>query len=375
MNFKTIVSTALLAPGLLFAIEKPGYETIEKDGKFEVRKYEAIPVVSAPMDNMGQRDQSFRKLFQYISGANEKKQKIAMTSPVFMEGKADDKGENPNGRMSFVVPAAIAKTGTPQPDGEGLKTSEIKGGKVAVLRFSGWDNEANRKKAITDLSTFTTTKKLLLRDEVLRSLSDEDLRRIRIKFVYCRIYRNTNCRSGEHAAESIALSLYKEQINCSEFGGRKIDVILYSCFDANRWITQRGYFFDNSERHTWVGPCLAGQNTEALINLFNYPLVRSERGEDTFIRLIEIELFRRISGDGHVIVSRAGVSLSIDSPIFEIFTYAPKQVGRYSLQEAPEFREAIIRDRMRYSLKMKHARSMNPHVGHFIDDFMNNQQL
>ena len=99
MNFKTIVSTALLAPGLLFGIEKPAYETIEKEGKFEIRKYEAIPVVSAPMDNMGQRDQSFRKLFQYISGANEKKQKIAMTSPVFMEGKADDKGENPNGRM------------------------------------------------------------------------------------------------------------------------------------------------------------------------------------------------------------------------------------------------------------------------------------
>lgn len=172
MNFKTIVSTALLAPGLLFAIEKPGYETIEKDGKFEVRKYEAIPVVSAPMDNMGQRDQSFRKLFQYISGANEKKQKIAMTSPVFMEGKADDKGENPNGRMSFVVPAAIAKTGTPQPDGEGLKTSEIKGGKVAVLRFSGWDNEANRKKAVTDLSTFTTTKKLKTHGDAFFAIYD-----------------------------------------------------------------------------------------------------------------------------------------------------------------------------------------------------------
>ena len=172
MYFKTIISTLLLAPNLLLGIEKPSYETVEKEGKFEIRKYNAIPIVSAPMNNMGQRDQSFRKLFQYISGANEKKQKIAMTSPVFMEGKADGKGANPNGRMSFVVPAAIAKTGAPQPDGEGLKTSEIKGGKVAVLRFSGWDDEANRKKAITELSTFTTTKKLKTHGDAFFAIYD-----------------------------------------------------------------------------------------------------------------------------------------------------------------------------------------------------------
>ena len=58
------------------AIEKPKYETIQKDGDFEVRKYAAIKVVSAPMDDMAKRDVSFRKLFKYISGENADKQKF-----------------------------------------------------------------------------------------------------------------------------------------------------------------------------------------------------------------------------------------------------------------------------------------------------------
>jgi DNA gyrase inhibitor GyrI len=122
------------------AIEKPDYETVTKDGDFEVRKYDSIRVVSAPMDDMEKRDQSFRKLFKYISGENAEKKKIAMTSPVFMEN-SEDTAEKQKGRMSFMLPAEIAKAGAPSPDANEVSLGEIESGTFAVLRFKGWDNE------------------------------------------------------------------------------------------------------------------------------------------------------------------------------------------------------------------------------------------
>jgi DNA gyrase inhibitor GyrI len=141
------------------AIEKPKYESIQKQGDFEVRKYAAIKVVSAPMEDMGKRDQSFRKLFKYISGENEAKQKIAMTSPVFMEdGKKE--GAPAAGKMSFMLPSKVAEKGAPAPDGEGLAVTEIAGGTFAVLRFKGWDREENRKQASDALSKLVAENKL-----------------------------------------------------------------------------------------------------------------------------------------------------------------------------------------------------------------------
>ena len=139
------------------AIEKPIYETISKEGDFEVRKYAALKVVSAPMDDMANRDDSFRKLFKYISGENAGKQKIAMTSPVFMdEGKKDATA----GKMSFMLPAKVAEKGAPAPDGEGLAVTEIAGGTFAVLRFKGWSKEESRNKASEALAALITGNKL-----------------------------------------------------------------------------------------------------------------------------------------------------------------------------------------------------------------------
>jgi len=139
------------------AIEKPDYETVSREGNFEVRKYPSIQVVSAPMDDMAKRDASFRKLFKYISGENAGKQKIAMTSPVFMdEGKKDAAA----GKMSFMLPAKVAEKGAPAPEGEGLAVTEIAGGTFAVLRFKGWSKEESRNKAAETLAALITGNKL-----------------------------------------------------------------------------------------------------------------------------------------------------------------------------------------------------------------------
>ena len=73
------------------------------------------------------------RLFRYISGANEEQQKIAMTTPVFMEGEV---GKS-NVSMGFVMPKEIAAKGVPQPKGEGVKIRKRPGGQFAVIRFSG----------------------------------------------------------------------------------------------------------------------------------------------------------------------------------------------------------------------------------------------
>jgi DNA gyrase inhibitor GyrI len=144
-----ILCALLIASLTSCAIEKPTYETVQKKNDFEVRKYADIPIVSAPMESMEKRDKSFRQLFKYISGENEQKQKIAMTSPVFVDDTADQKK---NGSMSFMIPAEVAKNGSPVPNAEGLAVTKIDGGTYAVLRFSGWDKADNRKAASESLA-------------------------------------------------------------------------------------------------------------------------------------------------------------------------------------------------------------------------------
>ena len=70
--------------------------------------------MSAPMnegDKKGQ-NKSFRKLFDYISKGNEKEQKIPMTTPVFAR---DGEGDQPDGRMYFVMPAEMKLKDVPKP--------------------------------------------------------------------------------------------------------------------------------------------------------------------------------------------------------------------------------------------------------------------
>lgn len=114
--------------------ESAEYKVIESDGKIEIREYPDLMLVStrSEMDSQG-RDGSFMRLFQYISGANEDQKKIAMTTPVFMEGKTGDA----NVSMGFVMPKEVAADGVPEPKGAGVEIRKREGGRFAVIRFSG----------------------------------------------------------------------------------------------------------------------------------------------------------------------------------------------------------------------------------------------
>ena len=122
--------------------ESAAYEVVEKDGDFEIRQYPDLMLASttSQMNSQG-RDGSFGRLFRYISGANEAKQKISMTTPVFMEGNEDEVS------MGFVMPGDVAAGGVPSPTGEGVEVRRREGGLFAVIRFRGkLDSKLAREK-------------------------------------------------------------------------------------------------------------------------------------------------------------------------------------------------------------------------------------
>src|SRR5512135_2412641 len=82
--------------------ESAPYKVVRSDGEFELRDYPALTVVETPMARGSNgSDGSFNRLFRFITGGNEAKQKLAMTTPVFMSG-----GET-NATMAFVLPAKM----------------------------------------------------------------------------------------------------------------------------------------------------------------------------------------------------------------------------------------------------------------------------
>lgn len=122
--------------------ESPDYRVEVKEGMFELRKYEGFQVVSVDMTN---RNDGFRTLFQYISGANEAQEKISMTVPVIQEVKAEHQ------TMAFVVPKRYAE-GTPNPMDTSVTIEKMNWTYVAVLQFAGLASERkiHRKKKLLE---------------------------------------------------------------------------------------------------------------------------------------------------------------------------------------------------------------------------------
>jgi hypothetical protein len=115
------------------------YSVIVRDGAFEIRQYEYLLLAStAAPDGMDNASAPFYKLFDYISGKNDKIEKIAMTAPVFM----NQTGGGTEG-MSFVLPAGLSLATAPNPTDPTVKLEEIKNYKVAVISFSGFLDQAS----------------------------------------------------------------------------------------------------------------------------------------------------------------------------------------------------------------------------------------
>ena len=141
---KTILSISfivylffLLPYSYSMANEEASYDVVHKTDTYEVRYYSdrLIVQVSNKVDN-----NSFRKLFKYISGQNENSEKIAMTIPVT---QTQQNGEM---FMQFYLPSKFNKDTTPIPTNPELEVTTVPGGYFAVLKFSGRSSDKNFEK-------------------------------------------------------------------------------------------------------------------------------------------------------------------------------------------------------------------------------------
>ena len=116
------------------AYESAAYTVIESEAPFEVREYPDLLMATTEMQFSAQGDDgSFMRLFGYISGANYTQQKVAMTTPVFMDRESDGEA----GQMGFVIPTAVSEVGAPKPSRDDVDLQSRQGGRFAVIRFSG----------------------------------------------------------------------------------------------------------------------------------------------------------------------------------------------------------------------------------------------
>jgi DNA gyrase inhibitor GyrI len=131
------------------------YRVVRAAGQFELRDYPPLVVVETPMQgrNSGMNG-SFSRLFKFITGGNDAKEKIAMTTPVFMTGNES------NATMAFVMPAKFSAAKVPQPADSSVKVRELPAGRFVVLRFSGGRNAKNVKKALDQLKQWMASERM-----------------------------------------------------------------------------------------------------------------------------------------------------------------------------------------------------------------------
>ena len=148
-----MVVVVFLAPVFLVSCtstgtEEPKYKVLSKEGRFEIRQYESHIVAETLVDTSFKEagNVAFRRLFDYISGNNQKKESIAMTAPVnqtsesekiTMTAPVNQRPAQGKFSVSFVMPAKYTIDTLPEPLDPDVVLREIPARKIAAIRYSG----------------------------------------------------------------------------------------------------------------------------------------------------------------------------------------------------------------------------------------------
>ena len=151
IKFIILISFFLFNTAII-ANEEAKYNIVHKTSIYEIRFYSERLVVEAIYNSSRN---TFRKLFKYISGANNNSQKIEMTIPVNQIKK-----DNTN-YMQFILPSKFNKETIPIPLNSDVKISIIEEGYFAVIKYPGKSSDKN----FTKYSKILQTK--LLEDKIL----------------------------------------------------------------------------------------------------------------------------------------------------------------------------------------------------------------
>ena len=132
--FFIFYSIVLFSYSKVMANEEAKYDVVKSNEIYEIRKYSDRLAVQALNTN---QNNSFRKLFNYISGDNETNEEIKMTIPVTQMEK---KG---NMTMQFYLPSKFNKDNIPNPSRSDVEIVNVEGGYYAVIRYSGRASNKN----------------------------------------------------------------------------------------------------------------------------------------------------------------------------------------------------------------------------------------
>lgn len=135
------------------ATEEAEYLVLARDGDFELRQYQpqivAETLVEGDFREVG--NIGFRRLFDYISGKNQKKKSIPMTAPVSQEAASEkipmtapvnQERVGEKWRITFLMPSRYSRETLPEPVDRRIKLTEIPGRILAALKYSGtWSKE------------------------------------------------------------------------------------------------------------------------------------------------------------------------------------------------------------------------------------------
>ena len=160
------------------AIETPSYSSLKKEGKFELRDYEAhiVAMVELKAESLNQAsNDGFQILAGYIFGNNTKKVDISMTAPVEVERlpgsekipmtapvNVESVRENTYA-ISFAMPRKYDLPSLPRPNDKRVSLKQVPEHRAAVIRFSGFVNEKTFEKRSGELREWLAKEKLKAR--------------------------------------------------------------------------------------------------------------------------------------------------------------------------------------------------------------------
>jgi hypothetical protein len=151
-SLKLIIIAFLAIQSFVEAIENPTYEVVRQiDSQTEIRRYAPTKWASTSVRDicvkMGNyQNNMFMNLFGYISGKNDRNQKIEMTAPVLtrlqnLNNGLIDRNSLCNMTMGFYLPR-INQANTPLPSNSQVFLRDEPEMTVAVIQF-GWYPDMN----------------------------------------------------------------------------------------------------------------------------------------------------------------------------------------------------------------------------------------
>ena len=133
--------------------ETQQFELISDSDGIEIRYYPPSMMVKHNGNN------GFRNLFGYISGKNDLKKKISMTTPVHMT-------QNKMGSsMEFVLPKKFNSENAPKPNNSKLELYQSKAEYFASIKYGGYSNLEKENIFTRELITKLKNKNILINGE------------------------------------------------------------------------------------------------------------------------------------------------------------------------------------------------------------------